>query len=295
MNNVGTLFEKFIRERQYINNLSPRTIRYSQSCFDSFRVHIAPAGIHVESMDPDDLSNEVLQDYVIGLAKSGVKPISIDSYIRGLNCFLSWLERGGHITQRLRLPRPRFELELPRTLNQTEIRKLVQLKPRSRTMRRVHAIALVCLDTGCRVKEVLGLRFADVDLDAMVIRVLGKGRRERLIPFSPELRRLLFRWVESERASRHSSELVFATRDGLTMRYDNLRRDYRKLLGQAGIENPGGFHKLRHTFATEFIRSGRGEILLSRILGHTTLDMTRRYVQSNVEDLRGCSPLTRAR
>jgi len=55
-------------------------------------------------------------------------------------------------------------------------------------MRRVHAIVLVCLDTGCRVKEVLGLRFGDVDLNAMVLLVLGKGRRERLIPFSPELR-----------------------------------------------------------------------------------------------------------
>jgi integrase/recombinase XerD len=246
-------------------------------------------------MNPEHVSSEVLQDYVIALVKSGVKPVSIDSYIRGLNCFLSWLQRNGHMTQHLRIPRPRFELELPRTLNQTEIAKLVQLKPRSRTMRRVHTIALVCLDTGCRVKEVLGLRFGDVDLDAMVLRVLGKGRRERLVPFSPELRRVLFRWIESERGSRHSTELVFATRDGLRLRYDNMRRDYQKLLAQAGIKDPGGFHKLRHTFATEFIRTGRGEILLSRILGHTTLDMTRRYVQSNIDDLRGYSPLTRAR
>lgn len=51
-------------------------------------------------------------------------------------------------------------------------------------------------DTGCRVKEVLGLRFSDLDLDAMVLGVLGKGRRERLVPFSPELRRVLFRWVQ---------------------------------------------------------------------------------------------------
>lgn len=180
----------------------------------------------------------------------------------------------------LRLPCPRFELELPRTLNQSEIDALVHLKPRSRTMRRVHAIALVCLDTGCRVKEVLGLRFNDVDLDAMVLRVLGKGRRERLVPFSPELRKVLFRWIESEKGKsrmvQSGTALLFATRDGRTLRYDNLRRDYRKLLSHAGIDNPGGFHKLRHTFATEFIRSRHGEILLSRILGHTTLDMTRR-------------------
>ena len=164
-------------------------------------------------------------------------------------------------------------------------------------MRRAHAIALVCLDTGCRVKEVLGLRFNDLDLDAMVLRVLGKGRRERLVPFSPELRRVFFRWIESEKRNRrmvHHDELVFGTRDGLRLRYDNVRRDYQKLLNHAGINDPGGFHKLRHTFATEFIRRGRGEILLSRILGHTTFDMTQRYVQSNVDDLRGCSPLSRA-
>jgi integrase/recombinase XerD len=127
--------------------------------------------------------------------------VSIDSYVRGLNCFLSWLERKGHITKSLRIPRPRFELELPRILNQSEIATMVQLKPRTRTMRRPYAIALGCLDTGCRVKEVLGLRLADVDLDAMVLRVLGKGRRERLVPFSPELRRILFRWIESRENS----------------------------------------------------------------------------------------------
>lgn len=295
--NVGTLFEKFIRERQYIANLSPRTLRYSRSCFDSFRVHIASTGVKLESMNPVDLSNDTLKDYVIALSQSGVKPVTVDSYIRGLNCFLFWVHRNGHISQRLRIPRPRFELELPRTLNQIEIAALVQLKPRTRTMRRAHAIALVCLDTGCRVKEVLGLQYGDVDLDAMVLRVLGKGRRERLVPCSPELRRVLLRWIDSEKRKARMvhgrSELVFGTRDGLKVRYDNVRRDYRKLLAQAGIDNPGGFHKLRHTFATEFIRSGRGEILLSRILGHTTLDMTRRYVQTNVDDLRGGSPLTR--
>jgi integrase/recombinase XerD len=90
-----------------------------------------------------------------------------------------------------------------------------------------------------------------------------------------------------------TSELMFASPDGLKLRYDNVRRDYRKLLAQAGIENPGGFHKLRHTFATEAIRAGVGEIRLSRILGHTTLEMTKRYVQNNVDGLRGCSPLSR--
>ena len=263
MNTLGTVFEKFMRERQYINNLSPRTIQYSRACFDSLRVHTASTtGVEIESVNPVDLTNEVLQDYVIALVKSGVKPTSIDSYIRGLNCFLAWLKRGGHITQRLRIPRPRFELELPRTLNQTEITRLVQLKPRSRTMRRVHAIALVCLDTGCRVKEVLGLRFSDVDLDAMVLRVLGKGRRERLVPFSPELRRVLFRWIESENGKaaivHNNSALVFGTRDGLQLRYDNtaITGDY---LPKQESKTPEDFtscgtHSRRSSFAADAVR-----------------------------------------
>ena len=103
---LGTLFERFIRERQYIANLSPRTIRYSRSCFDSLRAHTASTETRLESMNPADLSSEILEDYVIGLSKSGVKPVSIDSYVRGLNCFLSWLHQKGHTTQRLRIPRP---------------------------------------------------------------------------------------------------------------------------------------------------------------------------------------------
>ena len=289
-NNLVTLFEQFIRERVYIANLSPRTIRYSRSCFDSLRQH-AP---DIESLA--EITKDVLMNYVAALRQSGVKPISIDSYVRGLNCFFSWLERNGFTDRQLCLPRPRFDVEMPRTLNRMEIAALVQLKPRTQTMRRVHAIALVCLETGCRVNEVLTLRFEDIDLDAMSLRVIGKGRRERLLPISAELRRILCRWMQSETkdvVGSSQSSLVFATRGGLKLRYDNVRRDYRTLMRNAGIENPGGFHKLRHTFATEFIRSGRGEILLSRILGHTTLEMTGRYVQNNVEDLRGCSPLSR--
>jgi integrase/recombinase XerD len=143
--------------------------------------------------------------------------------------------------------------------------------------------------------EVLTLRFGDVDLNAMTLRVMGKGRRERIVPFSPELRRVLFKWINSEshRGGNSSrASLIFGSRDGVRLRCDNLRRDYRMLMRNAGIENPGGFHRLRHTYATLFIRSGRGEILLSRILGHRTLEMTRRYVQNNVDDLRGSTPLS---
>lgn len=294
--NLEGLFRKFIRERKYIQNLSPRTLSYSQACFDSLRAQIKKVhGVEVGNLNPVDLTGEMFETYVIALSEAGVKPVSIDSYIRGLNCFLSWLERNSHLPGRLRITRPRVEDELPRTLAKPDITALLQLKPRSHTAKRVHAIALVCLDAGCRVKEVLGLRFGDIDLDEMVLRVLGKGRRERLVPFSPVLRRVLVRWIDALDRGSSVSELVFATRDGLPLRYDNMRRDYQRLLKQTGIKNPGSFHRLRHTFATEAIRAGTGEIRLSRILGHSTLDMTKRYVRSNVDDLRGFSPLSRQR
>jgi integrase/recombinase XerD len=291
-NNLDNLFTRFIRERQYINNLSPRTIRYHRACFASFNQHTAELGITT----PSDITNEVLLEFIVSLKgkASGIKPVSVDSYIRGLNCFFGWLHRGGFAISPLRIPRPRFEDEVPRILGDAEIAALVNFRPRRQTttMRRVHAIAMTCLDTGCRVNEVIGLRVKDVNLDGLFLRVMGKGRRERMVPFSPELRRVLVKYGMLNDATR--TALVFGTRDGMRLRYDNLRRDYRTLCRAAGIGNDvGGFHRLRHTYATLFIRGGRGEIQLARILGHTSLDMTRRYVRTNVDDLRGVTPLSR--
>lgn len=115
----------------------------------------------------------------------------------------------------------------------------------------------------------------------MLITVKGKGEKYRVVPMSLELRKVLFRWL-----AKHDYPLLFPTRDGVKQRQRNVLRDMKRLgkrLGVTGVRF--SFHTLRHTFALNYIRNGGDLFRLQRILGHSTLEMTRRYVNLQTADL----------
>src|SRR5262249_18363686 len=143
-------------------------------------------------------------------------------------------------------------------------RTIVSFKPNSFGERRLHTIILVALDTGLRIEECLTLTRSKVDFDNLVLTVKGKVNKARIVPFSQELRKVLYRWCRH-----HESELVFSTRHGGKVSYHNLNRDYRKLCEKLKIEKEGSFHRLRHTFALQYVRNGGGLFHLQKQLGHT--------------------------
>jgi integrase/recombinase XerD len=142
------------------------------------------------------------------------------------------------------------------------------------------------MDTGMRLDEALNLRTPDVDFENLLITIRkAKGGKQRVVPFSTSLRKVLFKYVA---ASGGGGGLVFSTRDGGPLLQNNVRRDFTRLckrIGIAGRGVKGGFHILRHGFATEYLRRGGDVIRLGRILGHSTLEVTRRYVHLQTEDL----------
>ena len=100
----------------------------------------------------------------------------------------------------------------------------------------------------------------------MCIRVLGKGNKQRLVPMSFELRKLLFRWVQ-----RCPREFVFGTRTGSKLTVRNFQRDFKLMCGKLAITGVRcSPHTLRHTFAVSYLRAGGNLFYLSKILGHTS-------------------------
>jgi site-specific recombinase XerD len=136
------------------------------------------------------------------------------------------------------------------------------------------------MDTGLRINEALTLRRDKVDFDNLLLIVIGKGNKERVVPFSYELRKALYKYSRS-----HNYEYIFCTQDGRKLRYDNIRRDFDLLMKKLGMKPDGAFHAFRRTFATQFIKSKGNPLVLQRLLGHTTLQQTNRYVKLVVEDL----------
>jgi integrase/recombinase XerD len=171
-------------------------------------------------------------------------------------------------------------------------------KPNTVIQWRVHAIACTILDTGCRIEEILTARASDFDFDNLLLTVVGKGRKQRRVPFSTELRKLLFRFGQFKERAGIDSDLMFPARGGGRWGRRNALRSYYCLLKRLGVPK-SGFHRLRHTMATQYLRSGGDVVRLSIILRHSEISTTQKSLHLLTEDLQkphqGLSILNRLR
>jgi site-specific recombinase XerD len=249
-------FSQFIRERQYLHNVSPATIEWYKHSF--------------KWLPKEELGQEELQDAVMRMREKGLKATGCNSAIRAINAYLKW---SGSPHRVLYLKEEQRVLPI---FSLSDVKKLLRYRPKPTNFyqRRLHLLILVLLDTGCRIDEVLSLRAADCDLDNLLFTVTGKGRKQRKIPFSFELRRHLSRFL----VDLHPEQLIFATRHGRKLGRRNVLRDVKLLCRRLGVTTPERtLHAFRHTFALHYLRKGGSVFHLQKVLGHSTLEMTRRY------------------
>jgi integrase/recombinase XerD len=273
---LATLFDQFLKERVYLKNVTPATLRWYRIAFKSYRKAI-----------PDDASplptKVTLQQFVIHLRDRGVRPVTCNTYVGGMNAFCAWLLSEGHVAERVKLPKLRIERRILQLLNDTQMQQLIDYKATSFGQRRVHLAALLILDTGLRVAEALNLRTHDVDYHNLILKVFGKSQKERLVPFSPELRKRLYRFEQFKAKKGIRSDFLFAGY-GAT-RWEKRNSNTSLYLMQRKLGLPTfGWHRLRHTFATNYLRQG-GDIGRSMVLGHTQITTTQRYLHLLTEDL----------
>ena len=157
------MFEQFINERQYLQNVSPRTIEWYR---ESFKWLIEPQP-----------SQAQLKSFVIRMRERGLKPSSCNNRIRAVNSYLQWLGSD------LRVPKLKEEQRVLPTFSVEDIGKLAAWKPKHYCERRLHTIMLTLIDTGARIDEVLSLKWSDVDFGNLLLTVTGKGSKQRKIPF----------------------------------------------------------------------------------------------------------------
>jgi integrase/recombinase XerD len=272
---TSSLFSDFLAQRRYLRNVTPSTIEWYDTAFKALqRTHGA---------DPQ-LTRNSLQAFVVDLRQRGVKPISCNTYIKALNAFCRWLHDEGHLSARLELPTLNLEKRILQTLTDEQIRVLLSGRPKTFDQWRLHALISLLLDTGVRIEEALTLRTGDVDFDNLLLTVFGKGRKERRLPFSFELRKVLFRWQQVRQQSQPRCELVFPSRRGTHWDQRNSLRGLHLL--QQKLDLPTfGWHRLRHTFATNYLRHGGDIVRLSMVLGHTQITTTQRYLHLLTDDL----------
>ena len=219
----------------------------------------------------------------------GLSGHTVNTYMRSIRAFWSWLVEEEIIESnpfsKLKIPKP--PKKIMATFSPYQIESLLGVMSGSPESYRDIVIILTLLDTGLRVHELINLEMDNVWLEEGLIKVLGKGNKERLVPIGKQIRKLLWRYITRYRPepARPNLNNLFLNRDGRPLtknRVDSIMKRYGKMAGLTGIRcSP---HTLRHTFAISYLRNGGDVFSLQKILGHSSLEMTRRYCElANVD------------
>lgn len=268
---------RFDRHLAAERNASPHTRR-------AYRADLAQLATFTGAdATPERVAADDVRDWLASLHKTR-SPASIGRKLASARAFFRFLAREGAIDRdpTLGITPPKQRPRLPRPLAVDDCRALVEADRETGDLRlRDRALVELLYGAGLRVGEALALDVRDVDLLAREVRVLGKGRKERVVPLPQAARMALGAWLAARRRPGYQAEPLFprVARDGTPRRLD--ARSVRRLLGRraraAGVADRVHPHRLRHSYATHLLDMGADLRSIQELLGHASLSTTQRY------------------
>lgn len=271
---------------------SPHTVRAYTA--DVALLLARAAGEGIDRLE--DLDLNLLRGWLAQMTASGLARATMARRASSARTFTAWCVRTGRTSTdaAVRLVAPKRERYLPTVLRQDQSAALLDLATvraddRDPTHLRDLAALELLYGTGIRVAELVGLDVDDVGLDRNVVRVLGKGARERTVPFGLPAARAVRDWLVRGRprlvTAQSGPALLLGSRGG---RWDQrqVRSLVHRLLAEAGVEVDAGPHALRHTAATHLLDGGADLRTVQELLGHASLATTQVYTHVSVDRLR---------
>jgi len=233
-----------------------------------------------------------LMDFIAARVHGGARPRSTARQLSSFRRFFRYLIREGLIAEdpTAQIAMPKIGRSLPRSLSESEVEALLAapavadpLGHRDRTMLEV------LYATGLRVSELVHLKLGQINLNQGVIRVLGKGNRERLIPLGEEAVRWLKNFLDGARADillDRSTDFLFPTRRGDRMTRQAFWHIIKRYARKASVDRDLSPHTLRHAFATHLLNHGADLRVVQMLLGHSDLSTTQIYTHVARERLK---------
>ena len=270
----------FLRHLAVEKNASPHTLRSYGSDLADFEQHLA-----AHSMDVVAADARAVRGWLAALHARGLDPASVARKLAAVRSFYRFLLRRGVVERN-----PARELRSPRLT-----RKLVGFLPIDEAAAVVGARGLggaarardvaileLLYATGLRVSELAGLDLEAVDRDERTVRVLGKGRKERIVPYGGQAAHALEAWLGC-RGDAEGALFTNARGGRLTVR--SVHTIVRRSARAAGLTRRVSPHTLRHTFATHLLDGGADLRAIQELLGHARLSTTQRYTHVNAAQL----------
>jgi integrase/recombinase XerC len=237
-----------------------------------------------------------VRSYLASLHRSRLASRSLARHLSTLRSFFRWACREGHVEKNpaRALPSPRLPRTLPRAMTQPDTERLLEADDEGSFPERDRALFELLYATGLRVSEAAGLDLEDVDFSSRLLRVLGKGNRERIAPFGEEAGGALSSYLpvreERRRVGREAAaddgEPLFVNARGGRLTTRSMARLLKQRLRAAGLPAEISPHALRHSFATHLLEAGADLRAIQELLGHASLSTTQKYTHLDAARLR---------
>ena len=237
----------------------------------------------------DKLEHNDITDFLWEIKTEGLKPRSIYRMMESLRQFYRFinLEEISQNNPTVYLAAPKIPEELPGMLSFGEVETLLNSVDGSSGMNiRNRAMLELLYATGLRVSELINLTFSNINIEEGFLKVLGKGAKERLVPFGAKARNYLKIYLEKRNAPRGESEHIFISRLGKKLSRVEFWRQLKNIAKKAGINKNITPHTLRHSFASHLLAGGADIRFVQEMLGHSCVSTTQIYTHLDNKKLK---------
>jgi integrase/recombinase XerC len=290
----------FADHLKYNRNASGHTVRAYESDLEQFVTAVAAAGKRPRpSLTAADFSPDNVRLYLGVLFQQGISRASAARKLAAIRTFARWLRREGIIEQdpSALAASPKREQTIPAHLSIDEMNRLLEMPDRATPLgRRDQAILELFYASGLRLSELVGLDLDDLNLNARMVRVLGKGRKERLVPLNQSAADAIRAYMADRaqmvrldgargaggaRGARGAEHPLFVNYRGQRLGARSVHRLVRKYVAMCSARFGISPHALRHSFATHLLERGADLRGIQEMLGHARLSTTQRYTHVN--------------
>ena len=286
---------EFLQHLKYERNLSAHTIRNYESDLEQFRSFVC--GVEKrEDIPYAEIDRLTIREWLANLHAAGKKKSSIARKLASLRTLFQFLIREGKVESNpaKMVATPKIERKLPNHLSMEDAVRFIETPDlNSELGRRDRAMLEFLYATGIRVGELVNIDVADIDLQERLVRVFGKRRKERIVPFHEHSLEALLLYLTRSRpiflnnapATIRNDKACFLNYQGTRITTRSVGRMIDKYIKQCADVHKISPHSLRHTFATHMLDSGADLRDIQELLGHARLSTTQIYTQVSMEKM----------
>lgn len=274
--------EKFMRYLEIEKNYSKHTILNYKLDLQDFKKFVGDT-------DLDKVDYLALRKYLAVLKEKNLATRTVGRRLSALRSFFKFLIRDGLLKTNpiLILSSPKLEKHLPAFMTEEEVTRLIEAAfPKNELDElglRNRAILETFYSTGMRISELVGLSLNDIDFIGGIIKVMGKGRKERIVPIGETATGAIRKYLDKRKKQ---ADALFLNKNGKRITARGVRGVVGKYIRRVGIRQGVSAHTLRHSFATHLLNRGADLRTVQELLGHANLSTTQIYTHLTTEKLK---------